>query len=62
MTTVYVIMGNDFPDAVFSTRELADDFIRRKTAEENKACKAGSGLRRIYWRSYQFTLDQEPRS
>ena len=48
---VYVIMGNDYPGAVFSTKEAAEKFV----AERKKKCK--DGLTPIYWRSYEFEMD-----
>jgi hypothetical protein len=47
-TTVYVIMGNDFPEAVFSEFEDARAFIDKKKLECNW----------INWRSYAFKLDE----
>jgi len=49
---VYVVMGNDYPGGVFSTRDLADSFINNKKAE----C-ADKKFARIYWRAYEYTLD-----
>jgi hypothetical protein len=47
---VWVVMGNDFPDAVFSTEAAADAY-----------CAMQKGINsRIYWRSFDFVLDKEP--
>jgi len=52
--TVYVVMGNDYPGGVFSSKELADSFINNKKAEcANKRYP----LPRIYWRAYEYILD-----
>lgn len=48
---VYVIMGNDYPDAVFSSREVAEKFVAEKKKERK------DGLTPIYWRSYEFEMD-----
>jgi hypothetical protein len=58
-TKVYVIMGNDFPDAVFMRRIDADRYCRAKQANERRAIKAGLILGpgpRVYWRWYEFPL------
>lgn len=47
-TTVFVVMGNDFPDSVFSTQEQADAFCAMKRAEPKS---------RICWRVYDFAVD-----
>lgn len=43
---VFVVMGNDFPDAVFLTEEGANKYIEKK--------KKDSKEYRIYWRFYAF--------
>ena len=48
---VYVIMGNDYPDAVFSSREVAEKFVAEKKKERK------DGLTPIYWRLYEFEMD-----
>jgi len=48
---VFVIMGNDYPDKVFSRKIDADAFVRNKMNEQK------SGIR-IYWRVYEFDLIQ----
>ena len=47
---VYVIMGNDFPEAVFTLYKDAAAFVDRKL-------RSNSDLK-IRWRSYQFKLDE----
>ena len=56
MNTVYVVMGNDFPDSVFTSQALADAYCRDRSAEY----RPGQGQRRIYWRVYPFVLDRAP--
>lgn len=48
-TKVWVVMGNDFPDAVFSSEEKATAYC----AEKKKEPSPGA---RIHWRSYEFEL------
>jgi Icc-related predicted phosphoesterase len=47
---VYVVMGNDFPEAVFTLYKDAAAFVDRKL-------RSNSDLK-ICWRSYQFKLDE----
>ena len=54
MSTVYVVMSNDFPDAVFSDERKADAYVEKKRQER----KPGFG-RPIFWRWYDFHLDAE---
>jgi hypothetical protein len=54
---VWVVMGNDYPDAVFSSEKAADDFIAEKKREhEAKAHHEGGAHWKIYWRAYEFDL------
>lgn len=58
--TVYVIMGNDFPEAVFDSQQKADDFVMA-AEKADKAARAamlfGSGPRqRIHWRAHAFKV------
>jgi hypothetical protein len=48
-------MGNDFPDAVFSTETLADAYVEKKKAEDNPS--RDGFYRRIHWRHYEFDMD-----
>jgi hypothetical protein len=52
--TVYVVMGNDFPEAVYEEEGDAIAFVDAKKEEETK--KQSSDLYRIYWRYYDFEL------
>lgn len=52
---VWVIMGNDFPNSVFSNEEDADAYVACMDAAEKKKLK-GFGPR-IYWRSYEFEVE-----
>jgi hypothetical protein len=52
---VWVIMGNDYPDAVRLTKRAADRYVERMKAENRKSLYAGSGGK-IYWRHYEFTV------
>ena len=47
---VFVVMGNDYPAAVFSTNAAAVEFCD----DQNK-----HGDKRIYWRVYEFALDNK---
>lgn len=48
--TVWVLMGNDYPAAVFSDEKLANEAMERKKRE--------NGEQRIYWRLYAFELNR----
>lgn len=50
---VFVVMGNDYPDAVFNTEKAANDYCARRKAE-NKPNE-----RVIYWRAYEFTVVED---
>lgn len=52
---VYVVMGNDYPEAVFSRYDDAAAFIVKKQKEPRTSPYPGPG---IYWRSYSFTMDE----
>jgi hypothetical protein len=50
---MFVVMGNDYPAAVFSTIGMAETFCEyRRKVDINKS--------RIHWRVYEFTLDDVP--
>jgi len=55
MKNVYVVMGNDFPEAVFSSDADAQAFCE-KIRDVPPAHKFGP---RIHWRVYNFVLDHE---
>lgn len=50
MTEVHVVMGNDFPAAVFEKKEDAEAFCVAKRAESEP------GYTRIHWRVYNFPI------
>jgi hypothetical protein len=53
---VHVVMGNDYPEAVFTTARAAKKFCKKKA--EEPASKNMSGAIRIYWRVYAFELQK----
>jgi hypothetical protein len=55
-SSVHVVMGNDFPAAVFSTAKLADDYVKALQAEEPSRKPYMSP--RVYWRVYEFEVDK----
>jgi hypothetical protein len=46
MKTVWVVMGNDYPDAVFSTEEAAEAHCALQRLK----------TKRIHWRVYGFAV------
>lgn len=48
-----MIMGNDFPAAVFGSEDAADKYINQKKEETKKKMETLGGSM-IYWRSYEF--------
>lgn len=59
-TKVYVVMANDYPDCVLSDEVAAARYVAKRKLEDNPS---GSGIyRRVYWRFYEFPLDQEGRA
>src|SRR5438309_1423043 len=53
---VFVIMGNDYPAAVFSTEAAASAYVEMKKHEDpHYGMKYTSP--RIYWRFYEFEID-----
>ena len=53
---VYVIMGNDYPDAVFRRKDEAEAYVEKKKKEDEIQQRQGHG--RIYWRVYDFDLQE----
>ena len=53
---VHVVMGNDYPEAVFTDEGKAHAFCERKRVESEKK---HSGRSMIYWRVNDFELDKE---
>lgn len=59
---VWVIMGNDYPDAVFTTKASAEAYCAQKRVDNEREVKHHT-QRKIYWRAYEFTvqpLTKEP--
>ena len=52
MAVVHVVMGNDFPQAVFDTLEAAEAYCVLRRAEKRL------DQRHIYWRVYDFNLNK----
>lgn len=59
MAKVYIVMGNDYPAAVFSDKKIAEAYCYKKKKEEKPHESAVWKGTQIYWRSYEFTLDAE---
>jgi hypothetical protein len=56
MKHVWVIMGNDYPEAVFDNEEAAEqDVEARKKLDKIEH----RGMTKIYWRAYKFTLQSD---
>jgi hypothetical protein len=53
---VYVVMGNDFPEAVFSKEKDAEAFCAEKVG---KKPHKGLPAAHVHWRTYEFKLDRE---
>jgi hypothetical protein len=53
---VYVVMGNDYPAAVFDNESDAAAYCLRKKVEGEKRRADGNSV--IYWRAYGFPLNQ----
>ncbi len=62
---VFVIMSNDFPAGVLDDEKKAEAFVKAKNAAEDDIKfrdRINKGLPgRIYWRSYGFELNGEPK-
>lgn len=54
---VYVVMGNDFPAAVFDTQIGAREYCVKQRARNAEYIDR----RKIYWNWYKFELNEEPR-
>ena len=50
----WVVMGNDYPAAVFSNEKAADAYAKRRAEANKKYVENGGGM--IYWRAYEFDL------
>lgn len=55
---VWVIMGNDYPSAVFDN-ELAAELYCKFQTKVNSQDVARGDSRKIYWRACEFTLLKE---
>lgn len=51
---VYVVMGNDYPAAVYADEDAAATRCREEAAKNEKRKLDGYGA--IYWRYYDFDL------
>lgn len=49
---VYVVMGNDYPEAVFVEELTALQYCKKRDAENKK------GVARIHWAYYEFELQK----
>lgn len=59
---VYVLMGNDFPDAVFTSERRANEVAEERRAIEPGFKYSTGQIRapRIYWCLDEFELDETP--
>jgi hypothetical protein len=51
----WVIMGNDYPDAVFLSAAEADAYVAAAKREQ-EAMRDDDCRKRIYWRHYEFEI------
>lgn len=54
---VWVVMGNDYPDSVFTEERDAEDYCAKRT-QENRDPKRPNDPPRIYWRTYSFVVNE----
>jgi hypothetical protein len=57
---VWVVMGNDFPDCVCATQEIAERYVAAKRHDQdliNSSSQTGY-IARVYWRAHEFQLIQ----
>ncbi len=62
MTQIWVVMGNDYPDSVFSTQERASQKIKEVRGGNRRSSLGDFGYdeaNRVYWRYFEFELDKE---
>lgn len=52
---VWVIMGNDYPTAVFDNERAAKQYCKTQTKVNNRDMERGDS-RKIYWRAYEFDV------
>lgn len=60
---VYVVMGNDYPSAVFSTEAAAEAYCKTATDEHEAEMRKMYGDKgfwsHIHYRAYDFEIDAE---
>jgi hypothetical protein len=56
MKTVWVLMGNDYPEAVYSSEAKAEAAISEHKEKVKKLNHKYGDAPRIYWRTYGFTV------
>jgi hypothetical protein len=54
---VFVVMGNDFPSAVFTTITAAEKYCDAKREEKLQNTRAAI-YSKVFWRVYEFELDK----
>lgn len=60
MKTIYVIMGNDYPEAAFSEEKRAEAFVAKMKGKLTLLDGTPARPTRIHWRYYSFELDKDP--
>lgn len=56
---VYVVMANDYPDSVYTTKAVAAAFVAKQSAKEAALARSVKQWRpRIYWNFYEFDLKE----
>jgi hypothetical protein len=58
MTPIFIVMGNDYPAAVFSTQAFADRYVDDRKRDEARR-QAEGRCTPIHWSVYTFPLDQQ---
>lgn len=58
MSTVFVVMSNDFPDAVFSDEPKAEAYCKKRMDFQREGLKPYE-TPRIYYRVYDFEVDKD---
>jgi hypothetical protein len=58
---VWVLMGNDFPEAVFADQIAAEAEVKRRM-DEQRVGKPNWDTPRVYWRVYDFKLRRDRES
>lgn len=56
---VWIVMGNDYPHSVHDTEAGADAEIRKMEGEAARSDAQMGGRGRIYWRHYDYMLQEE---